>query len=166
MNLRNKLHFTINDYTFRESDKFHLHPLISNELIQETITEQFEYIEECISNKMFNISVTHDFLHTIGVTHCVTCPPNTKGVYFAHRGNRPYLSRMVRGILPQESSLCTVIIRFNTLTEDFIIISAWIGGASKPELGNINYFEHCSNPLQEIMESAEFWMNHALIKED
>ena len=73
---------------------------------------------------------------------------------------------MIKGREPRETSLCTVILRYNDKSKEFTVISAWTGGQSKPELGNINYFEHCTDPVKEIMESANFWMNHALIEEE
>lgn len=157
--------FKIKDYIFNKIAKFHQHAFISDELIEETIKEEIEHIEGCVKKGMFNISITHDFGFVIGTTHCVKCPQGTPGVYFEKRGKRPYLSRMVEGRVPEESSLCTVIIRYDNITKCFSIISAWVGAQAKPELGNITYFEKCDNQLKEIMESAEFWLNHALIKE-
>lgn len=160
-----KNEFVIKDYTFCKSDKFHVHKDVTDSILSETLAGQYDYIKNCIDHNIFNISVTHVFSHVIGVAHCVECPPRSKGVYFKQRGNRPYLSRMVRGVEPKASYKCTLIIRYNCDSKTFVIITAWIGDQSKPELGNINYFEYCSDPMKEIMESAEFWMNHALIEE-
>ena len=156
----------IQGYRFCKSPKFHVHADVSDTLIKEVLTEQFPFIKDCVSNGKFDISVTHDFSKIIGTSHCIECPPQTKGIYFKRRGRRPYLSRMIKGREPQETSLCTVILRFNDTTKEFVVISAWTGGQSKPELGNINYFERCTNPIKEITESAVFWMNHALIEEN
>ena len=73
---------------------------------------------------------------------------------------------MIKGKEPQETTLCTVVLRYNETAKEFIVISAWTGGQSKPELGNINYFERCTDPVKEIMESAIFWTSHALIEEN
>jgi len=158
--------FVIKDYTFRKSHKFHQHYAITDDLILETLTRQYDYIKDSLEHNVFNITVTHDFSHVIGVTHCVECPPHHDGVYFKRRGKRPYLTRMVKGIQPKESSKCTIVVRFDSTTGGFVIITAWIGNPSKPELGNINYFETCNDPLKEVMESAEFWLNHAMIDEE
>lgn len=159
------MNLNIRGYTFCKNAKFHQHSFISDELISEVITEELEYIEDCIKRGKYNISITHDFGFVIGTTHCVECPRGVKDVYFEKRGNRPYLSRMVKGRVPEETSLCTIIIRYDNSSNCFFIISAWVGPQAKPELGNITYFENCANPLEEIMVSAEFWLNHALIKE-
>ncbi|MBR2204883.1 MAG: hypothetical protein IJ898_00805 [Prevotella sp.] len=156
----------IQGYRFYKSPKFHTHAYVSDTLIKEAVSEQFSYIKDCICNGIFDISVTHDFTKIIGTSHCIECPPHAKGVYFKRRGRRPYLSRMIKGKEPQETTLCTVVLRYNETAKEFIVISAWTGGQSKPELGNINYFERCTDPVKEIMESAIFWTSHALIEEN
>lgn len=155
----------IKDIKFVKSDKFHRHLDVSDQMIQDVIQKEFPLIQESVSSGRYSISITHDFHTIIGVTHCISCPPNTPGVYFKRRGNRPYLSRMIKGREPEDCSSCTVIIRYEPDKSRAVIISSWIGGPSKPELGNINYFEKCSDPFSEIMASAMFWMNHALIEE-
>lgn len=45
------------------------------------------------------------------------------------------------------------------------LITAWVGGQSCPEIGNINRFEDEDNPVEKMKESVDFWMNHALVEE-
>ena len=157
--------FTLNGYIFTTNRNFHVHSNVTEGMIKEAIFNEIDNILCLIEQGETNISITHDFGFTIGFAHCVKCPPKFQGVYFSRRGQRPYLSRMVKGVSPQETSLLTIILRFRPSSNTFYIISSWTGSQSKPELGNINYFEHCQDPMKEIVESAEFWLNHALIDE-
>jgi hypothetical protein len=50
-------------------------------------------------------------------------------------------------------------------TDRMTLITAWVGGQSCPEIGNINRFEDEDNPVEKMKESVDFWMNHALIEE-
>ena len=110
-------------------------------------------------------SVTYDFGYIIGRTTCVPCPLSSKNVYFRQRGTRKYLSRMVRHTLPLDTSNMTVI--FRRAGKSLIILTAWIGSSSEPELGNINAFEVMEQEDAEkaIAKSAKFWLTHALIDE-
>ena len=49
--------------------------------------------------------------------------------------------------------------------DKMVLITAWVGDRSYPEIGNINTFESEENPIESIKESVDFWMNHALIEE-
>lgn len=142
--------------------KFHQHSQITDELLQEAIMGESELIERAFMKKG-SISFTHTFPHPIGVTHCIPCPPHSPGVYFKQREDRPYLSRMVKG-KPIPTSQLTFVLY--TQGDMMVLITAWVGGPSLPEIGNISKFERDENPIESIMKSAEFWMNHALVEED
>ena len=143
------------------SKKFHEHCQVTENLLKEAIINESELIEKAyeLGDK---VSITHLFPKPIGVSHCIPCPPHSEGVYFKQRGNRPYLSRMVKG-KPIETNKLTFVLYPNN--ERMTMITAWIGEKAYPEIGNINRFEGEDNPLESIKESAEFWMNHALVEE-
>lgn len=139
----------------------HWHSQITEELLREAIIGESESVESAYELRE-RITLTHTFSKVIGVSHCVPCPPHTEGVYFKQRGNRPYLSRMVKGE-PMETNKLTFVLY--PQKSRMALITAWIGDKSYPEIGNINRFEGEKNPIESIMESVEFWMNHALIEE-
>lgn len=142
---------------------FHYHNSISKEMLQKICLDEEDAIEEA-SHKQQDIVLTYDFNYTIGISHCVKCPPKSPYIYFKTRGSRHYSSRMIRGVLPAETSKVTVILK--PTYKNIYLITAWTGEQAKPELGNISYFERCDNPLEAIRLSGEFWMNHALIDEN
>ena len=129
-------------------------------LIKENIDTLSSYYG---SNPEENIVITHDFGRKLGYTHCVECPPKDPDVYFKRRGNRPYLSRMVKNRQPQECSKLTMV--FKRKSDYMLVISAWIGGTAKPELGDIKSFENAPDYEEAVRESCAFWSTHALIDE-
>lgn len=143
------------------SKKFHEHSQISENLLKEAVINESSLIENAFRMGE-KISVTHTFSRPIGVSHCVPCPPHTEGVYFKQRGNRPYLSRMIKGH-PIETNKLTFVLYPSS--DRMTIITAWIGDKAYPEVGNINRFEDEENPIESLKESVDFWMNHALIEE-
>lgn len=143
------------------TDRFHKHCQVSEELLNEAIIGLSELIDKAFKNGKKD-SFTYNFNKLIGVSHCVPCPPHSDGVYFKQRGNRPYLSRMVKGVPIPTSKLTFVLY---PQSDKMILITAWIGDKSYPEVGNINRFEEEENPIERMKESVDFWMNHALIEE-
>lgn len=141
--------------------KFHEHCQVNETLLKEAIMKQSEFIEEAYVNGKKE-SFTHSFDRVIGMSHCVPCPPHSDGVYFKQRGNRPYLSRMVKGEPIPTSKLTFVLY---PQADRMMLITAWVGDKAYPEIGNINRFEEEDNPIERIKESVDFWMNHALIEE-
>ncbi len=143
------------------SRKFHEHNQVNESLLKVAISNESAAIEEAYKNGK-KVSITHDFPIVIGVSNCVPCPPHSPGVYFKCRGNRPYLSRMVKG-KPIDSNQLTFVLYPEV--DRMTLITAWVGGQSYPEIGNINRFEDDDNPIESLKESIDFWMNHALIEE-
>lgn len=143
------------------SRKFHEHCQITESLLKVAIEQESKAIEEAF-NKGEKASITHSFPMFIGVSHCVPCPPHSPGVYFKRRGDRPYLSRMVKG-KPIDTNQLTFVLY--PQTDRMTLITAWVGGQSCPEIGNIKRFEDEDNPVEKMKESVDFWMNHALIEE-
>lgn len=78
------------------SRKFHEHSQVTDSLLKVAIGNESKAIEGAFGNGQ-KITITHSFPMVIGVSHCVPCPPHSPGVYFKRRGDRPYLSRMVKG---------------------------------------------------------------------
>ncbi len=153
---------TINGLSVVKADGFHEHSQITDELLREAICGESHEIEKAFTDGKGRVNITHSFDENIGVTHCIPCPPNSKGVYFKQRGKRPYLSRMVLGS-PLPANKLTMV--FQKKYDSMLLITAWVGGNAFAELGDIRFFEKSNNPMQSIKESAEFWMNHALVEE-
>lgn len=145
------------------NDNYHFHDQIGLELLQKIFMDKETLIEEAFNQKK-DLSITYDFNYPIGVTLCVECPPHSKNVYYKMRGTRKYLSRMVRGILPPETSKVTVVL--SPLPKAMLLKTAWFGDSSQPELGNISAFDRNENPMKAVQRSAEFWLYHALIDEN
>ena len=143
------------------SKKFHEHCQVTENFLKEAIINESDSIEKAFELGE-KVSITHSFYRPIGVSHCIPCPPHTEGVYFKQRGNRPYLSRMVKG-KPIETDKLTFVLY--PQKDKMTLITAWVGDKAYPEIGNINRFEGEENPLESIKESVEFWMNHALVEE-
>lgn len=143
------------------SRKFHEHSQVTDSLLKVAISNESKAIENAFKNGQ-KIAITHSFPMLIGVSHCVPCPPHSPGVYFKRRGDRPYLSRMVKG-KPIDTNQLTFVLY--PQTDRMTLITAWVGGQSCPEIGNINRFEDEDNPVEKMKESVDFWMNHALIEE-
>lgn len=153
---------TNNGVVVTPSRKFHEHSQITENLLKGAISRESEAIEDAFK-KGEKVSITHSFPSTIGVTHCIPCPPHSEGVYFKRRGDRPYLSRMVKGNPVATNKLTFVLYPQG---DRMTLITAWIGDKSYPEIGNINRFEGEENPIESLKESVEFWMNHALVEEE
>ncbi len=152
---------TKNGILVDKSKRYHEHSQITENLLKEAIINESEPIEKAFELGE-KVCVTHSFPKTIGVSHCVPCPPHSEGVYFKKRGKRPYLSRMVKGEPIPTSKLTFVLY---PQEDKMVLITAWVGDRSYPEIGNINTFESEENPIESIKESVDFWMNHALIEE-
>lgn len=143
------------------SRKFHEHSQVTDSLLKVAIANESKAIEQAFENGE-KVAITHSFPVIIGVSHCVPCPPHSPGVYFKRRGDRPYLSRMVKG-KPLDTNQLTFVLY--PQTDRMTLITAWVGGQSCPEIGNINRFEDEENPVEKMKESVDFWMNHALVEE-
>lgn len=142
---------------------FHIHKSIDDLILIDALLNNEESIDKGYETKQ-DLQITFDVGYSIGVSMCIECPSNSPHVYFKVRDQRLYQSRMVHGALPQETSHVTIILK--PTHGGLNLITAWAGFPSKPELGNISYFERALNPKQAVMESAEFWLNHALIDEN
>lgn len=145
------------------NDTFHQHSKISLDLLLMLLDDNSIKIESCCKQGIDCI-ISEDCKFNVGVSHCIKCDPGTPHIYFKQRGNRPYLSRMIKGALPIDTTFVTIVLKPSG-RYSMTLITAWAGRASVPELGNIQYFEHCVNPIEEIRKSADFWMHHALIEE-
>lgn len=142
---------------------FHIHQSIDDQLLVDALMNNEASIDEGYVIKQ-DLQITYNVGYPIGVSMCIECPQNSPHVYFKVRDQRQYQSRMIHGALPQETSYVTIILK--PTRNGLNLITAWAGYPSKPELGNISYFEHASNPMESVKESAEFWLNHALIDEN
>ena len=142
---------------------FHIHQSIDDQLLVDALMNNEASIDEGYVTKK-DLQITYNVGYPIGVSMCIECPQNSPHVYFKVRDQRQYQSRMIHGALPQETSYVTIILK--PTRNGLNLITAWAGYPSKPELGNISYFEHASNPMESVKESAEFWLNHALIDEN
>lgn len=142
---------------------FHIHQSIDDQLLVDALMNNEASIDEGYVTKQ-DLQITYNVGYPIGVSMCIECPQNSPHVYFKVRDQRQYQSRMIHGALPQETSYVTIILK--PTRNGLNLITAWAGYPSKPELGNISYFEHASNPMESVKESAEFWLNHALIDEN
>lgn len=148
-----------------KTPKFHVHESINDQLLLEVLMNNEATIDEGLAAKQ-DLQIMYDFGYPIGASMCVECPPKSTQVYFKVRESRPYQSRMVHGALPQETSCVTVILKPDKKYLGALsLTTAWAGFPSKPELGNITFFENASNPMEAVAESAAFWLNHALIDE-
>ena len=156
-----KSYISKNGVSIIVSKRFHEHCQVNDKLLQEAILGESKQIEDAFKEGRKE-TFTHTFDSTIGVSHCIPCPPHSDGVYFKRRGNRPYLSRMVKGEPIPTSSLTFVLY---PMKEGMTLITAWVGDKSYPEIGNINRFEEEENPIERMKESVVFWMNHALVEE-
>ena len=152
--------YTKNGINVFNDERFHMHASVTFTLLSMAIMEQSGAIEQAFELKK-RLTVTHSFPQPIGVSHCVPCPPHSKGVYFKKRGNRPYLSRMVIG-QPLPTNNLTMI--FYPEKDSMKLITAWIGDKACPEIGNISRFEEEENPVESLKEAVDFWMTHALIE--
>lgn len=142
---------------------FHIHQSIDDQLLVDALMNNEAAIDEGYVTKK-DLQITYNVGYPIGVSMCIECPQTSPHVYFKVRDQRQYQSRMIHGALPQETSYVTIILK--PTRNGLNLITAWAGYPSKPELGNISYFEHASNPMESVKESAEFWLNHALIDEN
>lgn len=144
------------------SPKFHQHSHITEEVLLQLLGESEKEIEEGYT---FGECVLSKDCHAVmGVTHCIKCE-KSPNIYFKRRGDRPYLSRMIRGALPVETNYVTIVLRVSGHLV-MTIITAWVGVKAEPELGDISYFERQENPQEAIVASANFWTKHALIEEN
>ena len=142
---------------------FHIHESIDDQILIEALMNNEASIDEGYETKQ-DIQITYNVGYPIGVSMCIICPPHSRNVYFKVRDQRKYQSRMVHGALPQETSYVTIILKPNN--KGVFLITAWAGYPSKPEIGNLTFFERALNPKESLIESAEFWLNHALIDEN
>ncbi|MCI5647393.1 MAG: hypothetical protein MR299_07025 [Bacteroidales bacterium] len=142
---------------------FHIHKSIDDQILVDALMNNEISIDEGYVTKQ-DLQITYNVGYPIGVSMCIECPQNSPHVYFKVRDQRQYQSRMIHGALPQETSYVTIILK--PTNYGLNLITAWAGFPSKPELGNISYFERAYNPKEAVMESAEFWLNHALIDEN
>lgn len=146
-----------------KSEKFHVHKSIDDQLLIEVLLNNEATIDEGFAANQ-DMQIMYDLGYPIGVSMCVDCPQNSPHVYFKVRDQRQYQSRMLHGALPQETSYVTIILK--PTHYGINLITAWAGYSSKPELGNISFFERAVNPKESVIESAEFWLSHALIDEN
>lgn len=147
------------------SNKYHFHNQIGRDMILKAIMDSNDLIESDFKTGQDSI-LEYDFDYPIGVSHCIeTSKDDSKNIYYKVRGNRPYLSRMIRGVYPPECSFMTVVLRFVN-NQYYLLLTAWIGKRSRPELGNIQFFDEQENPMDAILDSANFWLSHALIDDE
>ena len=145
------------------SPSTHYHIGVSYDLIQKAANSSLSILNAAGSNqKRFVLS--YDFKIPVGFSTCVECPIGYSGVYFKQRKPRKYQSRMVRGMLPTETSFVTMVLERKS-PKTYHMITAWVGKPASIELGNISAFEETDNPVEEIRHSADFWTTHALIEE-
>lgn len=142
---------------------FHIHKSIDDRILIDALMNNEASIDVGYQTKM-DLQITYDVGYPVGVSMCIECPQNSPHIYFKVRDQRQYQSRMIHGALPQETSHVTIILK--PTHYGLNLVTAWAGYPSKPELGNISYFEHALNPKESVIESAEFWLNHALIDEN
>lgn len=133
---------------------------INEQLLIMVLKEYSEQIDEAYTEESMCI-LTYNFHHVVGVSFCVECPLKSDNVYFKRRNNRPYLSRMVMGTLPEPTTYGTVVLKY--VKGGMAVVSSWYGKKAYTELGCIKQFEYDFNPLKSIAKSAQFWTTHALI---
>jgi hypothetical protein len=121
----------------------HLHKSVSD-----LLPEVFSHIQ---GGEAFVVKEV-DLGRVVGVTHCVEVGPNDE-IYFEMRPGRKGPSKFVLNREPEPSSWVTVILK-GTDT-GYVLISAWIGRKSEPEV-----WDQFATP-----QSRKFWTEHALIPE-
>ncbi len=104
------------------------------------------------------------FDEEIGRSICVETTSDDV-VVFAHRKNRPGLSRIV---LNRQSEPCkSMFIVLKRIGEwSYLLITAFIGRRAQPEPFDEGAFQKAKNPDRARIESRAFWLTHALIFEE
>ncbi|WP_031533049.1 MULTISPECIES: hypothetical protein [unclassified Bacteroides] len=143
--------------------QFHVHANVSDEILIETMVFHEKLIDTAFEEK-HEVVITYDCGYPIGYSLCVECPIGTPHIYYKVREPRQYQSRMIRGAIPKETSLLTMVLKFQK--NNMVLVTAWAGSPAPPELGNISYFEQTVSPMDAVSKSAEFWLAHALIEEN
>lgn len=159
----NEFYITKQGTCIYKPTRFHIHKSIDDRILVDALMNNEASIDEGYLTKQ-DLQISYNVGYPIGVSMCIECPQNSPHVYFKVRDKRQYQSRMIHGALPQETSYVTIILK--PTHYGLNLITAWAGYPSKPELGNISYFERALNPKESVIESAEFWLNHALIDEN
>lgn len=101
-------------------------------------------------------TVEVDLGRNVGKTNCVKTSTDDKILYARRIVNGKALnrlSRFVKNRQTEDSSKVTVVLKETKPSEEYVIITAYIGVQAAPEPGDYN----------EKPESSEFWKNHALI---
>jgi hypothetical protein len=123
------------------------------------------------------IKIVVDFGTPIGVSNCVeTTPADSGKIFYAVRGNRPYTSRMIKGVEPKASSKLVVMLL--KVGPAYTIVTSYVGDLAPREIADAafayrnrpifaspeeaNAFE--AEKLADLKESAFFWAKHALVE--
>jgi hypothetical protein len=122
----------------------HLHPPVHTHL--------WEALAWVRSEGRAHFVDTYDHGGPIGDCLRVRTAPEDEIVY-AQRPGRAGLTRFVKNRRPEPSSQITVVLRRSEAEEEYVCLSAWIGGRAEPEPWDENRTER----------SAEFWSHHALV---
>lgn len=136
----------------------------------------YNHIELFENEEGDNISITHEFPNTIGKTTCIdTDLVENPDIYYTTRGNRKYLSRMIRGVEAQSCSCITMVIRKyrweykRDVKLLFVyVVTSYIGKKAPKEYAEIQYkrsIGHIDFTQDEENEAADFWSHYALLEE-
>jgi hypothetical protein len=104
------------------------------------------------------IKSTVVFDRIIGYTHCVKTTESDT-IYHEKRNERPGKSRMVLNRKPEICDKLTVILK-EQIRNHYQVITSYIGDTAEPEP-----WDRCLKDSESRKKSAQFWNNHALIKE-
>ena len=119
------------------------------------------------------IKVLSKYMREIYFSSCVKLDRTNKDkTYFAFRGDKKYLSKMLNTsifsieeldelVSHQRTHWCTAVIK-KISEEEYFVITAFWGTPAPKEPGNFSKEERFG---KEYKESLEFWKNHALIPE-
>jgi hypothetical protein len=104
------------------------------------------------SNNQNVIEGEVDFGKTIGVTRCIATSENDE-IVFAMRPKRKGYTRFVKGRVPEPTSKLTVILTKDRQTNDYLVLTTYIGAKAEPEPWDFRATD----------KALEFWKSHALV---
>jgi hypothetical protein len=104
------------------------------------------------SNNQNLIEGEVDFGETIGVTRCIQTYENDE-IVFAVRPKRSGYTRFVKNRTQEPTSKLTVILTKDRQTNDYLVLTAYIGAKAEPEPWD----------FRATSKALDFWKKHALV---
>ena len=145
---------TKNNIQVKDRYNSHLHKGVKK-LLPELLSK-YEVTED------FRI-ITHDFGKVVGRSYCVETRP-TDRITFMKRPNRQGRTRFVLNRKPEFCNFVTIML--SKKEDGYIILTAFVGKRSEPEIWDERAFEKDERGYNAAkVASNEFWSTHALIKE-